>query len=120
MDTEDPLREKSAGAYAPVVALCQRLENRLREADPDAVTWAPHLASLRALRDGKVAGSADRLARLLPDPGGLEADPSTRFVELVPGPGRTALLQELLAEPGDRAALRTPGNPTGGGGPADR
>jgi hypothetical protein len=120
MDTEDPLREKIAGAYAPVVALCQLLENRLRETDPDVVTWAPHLASLRALRDGKVAGSADRLARLLTDPGALEVDPSTRFVELVSGPERTALIQELLAEPGVRAALMTPGNLTVWEGPAER
>lgn len=91
METSDnALREQISAAYAPLVALYQLFEGRLREAPDDRppVGWKPQLDALRALRDGKTAGDWADLTRLMVDPAALTPaedpdDPHVLLVEAV-------------------------------------
>jgi hypothetical protein len=78
METPDHLlREQITAAYAPLVALYQLFESRLRETPDDVppVGWKPQLEALRALRDGEVAGDPVALGRLMTDPAALPPVP---------------------------------------------
>ncbi|MGP4026183.1 hypothetical protein [Actinomadura sp. 3N407] len=69
--------------YGPLTGFYERLDERLREVPEDVppVGWAPHIAALRALREERVTGDWEVLARFLVAPGSLEE--GTEAVRLV-------------------------------------
>ena len=87
------------GVYGPLTEFYERLDARLREVPEDVppVGWAPHIAAMRALREERVAGDWEVLARFLVAPGSLEEADELR---LVPAPDDEvvhAIVRELAA-----------------------
>jgi hypothetical protein len=62
------LRALIRDVYGPLTEVYEQLEQRLRERDGAVVGWATHLEALRALREERVAGDWEELARLLVAP----------------------------------------------------
>lgn len=118
METSDnALREQISAAYAPLVALYQLFESRLREAPDDRppVGWKPQLDALRALRDGKTAGDWADLTRLMVDPAALAPapdpqDPHVLLVEAADShaPEAVARFTERLSADRRRVLLLAP------------
>jgi hypothetical protein len=129
----DPLRKEIAATYAPVVALHQLCENRLRETETagpgSPIGWTPYLKALRALRDGDVTGRWEDLARLMADPESLvlgadqhEADrlatveaavdaARALLIQAPASPERSAVIGDLvrrLAAAGERILVMAP------------
>ncbi|WP_089316512.1 hypothetical protein [Actinomadura mexicana] len=80
-------RELVESVYGPLSEFYEGIDARLREVPEDVppVGWAPHIAAVRALRDGQVAGEWDVLARLLVAPGTLEGAEGLRLVQVDEG-----------------------------------
>ncbi|CNG03284.1 Uncharacterised protein [Mycobacterium tuberculosis] len=78
-------RELVESVYAPLSEFYERLDAQLREVPQDVppAGWAPHIAALRALRDGRVAGDWETLARFLVAPGSLDELDETDTLRLV-------------------------------------
>ncbi|MFB4304689.1 hypothetical protein [Actinomadura sp. GTD37] len=97
--------------YAPLSEFYERIDARLREAPEDVppVGWAPHAAALRALRDQRVAGDWEALARFLVAPGSPDGE-SPRLVHVAEGGEADAVrkaVKELTASD-ERALLLAP------------
>ncbi|WP_433228584.1 hypothetical protein [Actinomadura formosensis] len=90
--------ELVASVYGPLIEFYERIDARLREVPEDVppVGWAPHVAALRALRDGRVAGEWEVLARFLvaPEPPDSEA---LRLVHVEEG-GEAGAVREAVKE----------------------
>lgn len=98
--------------YAPLSEFYEEIDARLREVPEDVppVGWAPHIAAVRALRDGQVAGDWDVLARFLVAPGTLEGAERLRLVQVDEGDEARAVrdaVKELTGADG-RALLIAP------------
>jgi hypothetical protein len=85
--------------YGPLTEFYERLEAGLREVPEDVppVGWAPHIAALRALRDGQLAGDWEVLARFLVAPASLEETGALRLVHVEPG-GEAAAVRKVIKE----------------------
>ncbi|MFA1540432.1 hypothetical protein [Actinomadura monticuli] len=90
--------------YAPLSEFYERIDARLREVPEDVppVGWAPHVAALRALRDGRVTGDWEVLARFLVAPLSLDAESpldaeSLRLVHVEEG-GEAAAVRDVIKE----------------------
>ncbi|WP_067902243.1 hypothetical protein [Actinomadura chibensis] len=97
--------------YRPLTEFYERLDARLREVPEDVppVGWAPHVAALQALRDGRVAGDWEALARFLVAPGTL--DGGTAGPRLVRAERPDEVVREIvkeLAAADERALLIAP------------
>lgn len=116
METPDTaLREQITAAYAPLVALYQLFEGRLREAPDDRppVGWKPQLDALRALRDGETDGDWTDLTRLMVDPAALappddSGDPHVLLIRSAGEPAAVAALAERLCAAHRRILLLAP------------
>ncbi|QKW32898.1 hypothetical protein HUT06_01645 [Actinomadura sp. NAK00032] len=98
--------------YGPLSEFYEQLDARLREAPEDAppVGWAPHIAALRALRDERLTGDWEVLARFLVAPASLEETEALRLVHVEPGAEAEAVrkvIKELTASD-ERALLIAP------------
>ncbi|MEU8124531.1 hypothetical protein AB0C21_37960 [Spirillospora sp. NPDC049024] len=84
---EGDWRELVESVYGPLTEFYEGLDARLREVPEDVppMGWAPHIAAVRALRDGQVAGEWDVLARFLVAPGTLEGAEGLRLVQASEG-----------------------------------
>ncbi|WP_141579438.1 hypothetical protein [Actinomadura sp. WMMA1423] len=105
-------RELVESVYGPLSEFYEALDARLREVPEDVppMGWAPHIAAVRALRDGQVAGEWDVLARFLVAPGTLEDAEGLRLVETDEGDEVRVVrdaVKELTAADG-RALLIAP------------
>ncbi|MFG2090926.1 hypothetical protein [Spirillospora sp. NPDC048824] len=91
-------RELVESVYGPLTGFYERLDARLREVPEDVppVGWAPHIAALRALREGRVTGDWEVLARFLVAPGSLEA--GTEEVRLVQAERGDEVVREIVKE----------------------
>ncbi|RKS79474.1 hypothetical protein BZB76_0940 [Actinomadura pelletieri DSM 43383] len=76
-------RELVEGVYGPLSEFYEALDARLREVPEDVppVGWAPHIAALRALREERVTGDWEVLARFLAAPGSLDESEHLRLVQ---------------------------------------
>ncbi len=85
--------------YAPLSEFYQQIDARLREVPEDVppVGWAPHLAALRALRDQRVAGDWETLARFLVAPGSLEETDVLRLIHVEEG-GEPEAVRKVIKE----------------------
>ncbi|MFA1548825.1 hypothetical protein [Actinomadura chokoriensis] len=91
-------RELVESVYAPLSEFYEHIDARLREVPEDVppVGWAPHIAALRALRDERVAGDWEALARFLVAPGALDAE-SVRLVHVEEG-GEAGAVRNVVKE----------------------
>lgn len=100
-------RDLVESVYGPLTEFYEGLDARLREVPQDVppVGWAPHVAALRALREERVAGDWEVLARFLVAPGSLEeGTEDLRLVQTEDGDGVVRdIVKELTA--GDARAL---------------
>ncbi|WP_433475772.1 hypothetical protein ACQPZP_01305 [Spirillospora sp. CA-142024] len=96
---EEGRRELVESVYGPLSEFYERIDARLREVPEDVppVGWAPHIAALRALRDGRVVGDWDVLARFLVAPGALDDTDPLRLVE-VPEGDEAGVVREAVRE----------------------
>ncbi|WP_165975450.1 hypothetical protein [Actinomadura rubrisoli] len=107
-------RELVESVYGPLTEEYERLDARLREAPQDIppVGWAPYIAALRALREGRVVGDWEALARLLVSPGSLgRGSNQIRLVQVRDEAAETRAVLEIvkgLAAAGERALLLAP------------
>ncbi|GLZ07327.1 hypothetical protein Acsp03_47930 [Actinomadura sp. NBRC 104412] len=92
------VREMAAEACKALIEVYEGLERRLREKDTKVLGWSGQLAALRAMRDGRIAGDAEELARLLV---AAEAQDVTRDVPV------GEAVQEALRE-GERTLVLAP------------
>ncbi|MFG2021051.1 hypothetical protein [Actinomadura geliboluensis] len=85
--------------YGPLSEFYEQIDARLREAPEDAppVGWAPHIAALRALRDERVPGDWEVLARFLVAPASLEETEDLRLVHVEPG-GEAEAVRKVIKE----------------------
>ncbi|GAA1789568.1 hypothetical protein [Actinomadura chokoriensis] len=105
-------RELVESVYAPLSEFYERLDAQLGEVPEDVppVGWAPHIAALRALRMGRVAGDWETLARFLVAPGTLDETDTLRLVHVEEGGEADAVrkaIKELTASDA-RALLVAP------------
>ncbi|MFD0683698.1 hypothetical protein [Actinomadura fibrosa] len=107
-------RELVESVFGALTEVYERLDAQVR-AVPEAVPpvgWAPHVAALRALREGRVAGDWEVLARLLVSPGSLaQGTDQVRLVEVRDGAAEVEAVRAVvkaLAAGGDRALLLAP------------
>ncbi|NDU71713.1 hypothetical protein GWI34_03585 [Actinomadura sp. DSM 109109] len=105
-------RELVESVYGPLSDFYEAIDARLREVPEDVppVGWAPQVAALRALRDGRVAGDWDVLARFLVAPGTVEGAEGLRLVQVEEGDEARVIrdaVRELTAADG-RALLIAP------------
>ncbi|GAA1859959.1 hypothetical protein GCM10009736_28800 [Actinomadura bangladeshensis] len=105
-------RELVESVYAPLSEFYERLDAQLREVPEDVppVGWAPHIAALRAVRAGQVAGDWETLARFLVAPGTLDETDTLRLVHVEEGGEADAVrkaIKELTASDA-RALLVAP------------
>jgi hypothetical protein len=105
-------RELVESVYGPLSEFYEQIDARLREVPEDVppVGWAPHVAALRALRDGEVAGDWEVLSRFLVSPGSVEDAEELRLVEVDAGDEAGVVreaVKELAAADG-RALLIAP------------
>ncbi|MEU8802503.1 hypothetical protein [Spirillospora sp. NPDC048819] len=91
-------RELVEGVYGPLTEFYERVDARLREVPEDVppVGWAPHIAALRALREERVAGNWEVLARFLVAPGSLEE--GTEEIRLVRSEEGDEVVREIVKE----------------------
>ncbi|MGW3767956.1 hypothetical protein [Actinomadura verrucosospora] len=105
-------RELVESVYGPLSEFYEGLDARLREVPEDVppVGWAPHIAALRALRDGRVAGEWDVLARFLVAPATLEGAEGLRLVQADEGDEARVVRDAVkeLTEADGRALLIAP------------
>ncbi|MEV3921095.1 hypothetical protein [Actinomadura coerulea] len=98
--------------YGPLSEFYEGIDARLREVPEDVppVGWAPHIAAVRALRDGQIAGDWDVLARFLVAPGALEGAEGPRLVEVDEGDEARVVRDAVkeLTEADGRALLIAP------------
>lgn len=105
-------RELVESVYAPLSEFYERLDAQLREVPEDVppVGWTSHIAALRALRMGQVAGDWETLARFLVAPGSLDETDTLRLVHVEEGGEADAVrkaIKELTASDA-RALLIAP------------
>lgn len=102
-------RELVESVYGPLSEFYERIDARLREApgDDPPVGWAPHIAALRALREERVAGDWEVLARFLVAPGSLEKPEGLRLIAEGGDDVVRGLVKEIAAADG-RALLVAP------------
>ncbi|RFS86810.1 hypothetical protein D0T12_00535 [Actinomadura spongiicola] len=83
VDEEWGGRELVEGVYGPLSEFYEGLDARLREVPEDVppVGWAPHIAALRVLREERVTGDWQVLARFLTAPGSLGKTDLLRLVQ---------------------------------------
>ncbi|GAA2269932.1 hypothetical protein GCM10010402_27570 [Actinomadura luteofluorescens] len=109
---EEGWRELVESVYGPLTEFYEGLDARLREVPEDVppVGWAPHIGAVRALRDGRVAGDWDVLARFLVAPGTLEGAEAPRLVHLDEGDDAQIVRDAVreLTEADGRALLIAP------------
>ncbi|TDC73989.1 hypothetical protein E1285_43930 [Actinomadura sp. 7K507] len=96
--------------YGPLTEFYERLDARLREVPEDVppVGWAPHIAAMRALREERVAGDWEVLARFLVAPGSLEEAEELRLVSAEKGDEVVREIVRELAAADGRALLVAP------------
>ncbi|MFI0410465.1 hypothetical protein ACH34S_31640 [Actinomadura sp. 3N508] len=104
-------RDLVEDVYGPLTAFYEQLDARLKEVPEDVppVGWTPHIAALRALREERVTGDWDVLARFLVAPGSLEerAEP-LRLIEAENGDEIVHESVKELAAADGRALLVAP------------
>ncbi|MGC4953827.1 hypothetical protein ACLQ2P_11480 [Actinomadura citrea] len=105
-------RELVESVYGPLSEFYEGIDARLREVPEDVppVGWAPHIAAVRALRDGRAAGEWDVLARFLVAPGTLEGAEGLRLVQVDEGDEAQVVRDAVkeLTESDGRALLIAP------------
>ncbi|MFI0480478.1 hypothetical protein [Actinomadura sp. 9N215] len=103
-------RELVESVYGSLTEFYEHIDARLREVPEDVppVGWVPHVAALRALREQRVAGDWEVLARFLVAPGSLEETEALRLVQTEDGDDVVHdTVKELTAADG-RALLVAP------------
>ncbi|GGP98140.1 hypothetical protein BKA00_005852 [Actinomadura coerulea] len=109
---EEGWHELVESVYGPLSEFYERIDARLREVPEDVppVGWAPHIAAVRALRDGQVAGDWDVLARFLVAPGTLEGAEGLRLAQVDEGDEARVVRDAVkeLTEADGRALLIAP------------
>ncbi|TDE20081.1 hypothetical protein [Actinomadura sp. 6K520] len=103
-------RELVESVHEPLTGFYERIDARLREVPEDVppVGWRPHIAALRALREERVAGNWEVLARFLVAPGSLERTEELRLVRREDGDEVIRELVRELAAADGRALLVAP------------
>ncbi|WP_165964150.1 hypothetical protein [Actinomadura sp. KC216] len=107
-------RDLVEDVYGSLTAFYERLDARLKEVPEDVppVGWTPHIAALRALREERVAGDWEIMARFLVAPGSLEEleerAESLRLVEAENGDEIVHETVKELAAADGRALLVAP------------
>ncbi|WP_344902353.1 hypothetical protein [Actinomadura meridiana] len=103
-------RELVEDVYGPLTEFYEGIDARLKEVPEDVppVGWAPHIAALRALREERVAGDWEILARFLVAPGALEATETLRLVQAEDVDGAVHEIVKELAAADGRALLVAP------------
>ncbi|WP_165968996.1 hypothetical protein [Actinomadura sp. KC06] len=103
-------RDLVEDVYGSLTAYYEQLDARLKEVPEDVppVGWTPHIAALRALREERITGDWEVMARFLVAPGTLEETELLRLVQAEDGDDVVhACVKELTAADG-RALLVAP------------